>query len=48
MVMKKDEKKERIMRVMDKIGVIMKKGMGINVDGKDIGREYLVRCFEDG
>ena len=30
------------------LGVLLPNGLGLNVDGKDIGRAYFVRCFSDG
>ena len=30
------------------LGVLLPNGLGLNVDGKDIGRAYFVRCFQDG
>jgi invasion protein IalB len=40
--------KARILRVLAPLGVLLPNGLGLNVDGKDIGRAYFVRCFEDG
>ena len=37
-----------IMRVLAPLGVLLPNGLGLNVDGKDIGRAYFVRCFQDG
>ena len=36
------------MRVLAPLGVLLPNGLGLNVDGKDIGRAYFVRCFQDG
>ncbi|MFK5978569.1 MAG: invasion associated locus B family protein [Rhizobiaceae bacterium] len=40
--------KAEIMRVLAPLGVLLPNGLGLNVDGKDIGRAYFVRCFQDG
>ena len=37
-----------ILRVLAPLGVLLPNGLGLNVDGKDIGRAYFVRCFQDG
>jgi invasion protein IalB len=34
--------------VIAPLGVLLPNGLGLNVDGKDIGRAYFVRCFQDG
>ena len=36
------------MRVLAPLGVLLPNGLGLNVDGEDIGRAYFVRCFQDG
>ena len=28
--------------------MLLPNGLGLNVDGQDIGRAYFVRCFQDG
>lgn len=47
-VLKTADKKARILRVLAPLGVLLPNGLGLNVDGKDIGRAYFVRCFQDG
>lgn len=47
-VLKTADNKARILRVLAPLGVLLPNGLGLNVDGKDIGRAYFVRCFEDG
>jgi invasion protein IalB len=37
-----------ILRVLAPLGVLLPNGLGLHVDGQDIGRAYFVRCFEDG
>ncbi len=47
-VLKTADHKARILRVLAPLGVLLPNGLGLNVDSKDIGRAYFVRCFEDG
>ncbi|WP_026480146.1 invasion associated locus B family protein [Ahrensia sp. 13_GOM-1096m] len=47
-VVKTADKKARILRVLAPLGVLLPNGLGLNIDGKDIGRAYFVRCFADG
>ena len=47
-VMKTADRKSKILRVLAPLGVLLPNGLGLNIDGKDIGRAYFVRCFADG
>ena len=47
-VLKTADRKAKILRVLAPLGVLLPNGLGLNVDGKDIGRAYFVRCFQDG
>ena len=47
-VLKTADQKARLLRVLAPLGVLLPNGLGLNVDGKDIGRAYFVRCFADG
>ncbi len=47
-VVKTADRKARILRVLAPLGVLLPNGLGLNIDGKDIGRAYFVRCFSDG
>ena len=47
-VLKTADDKAEILRVLAPLGVLLPNGLGLNVDGKDIGRAYFVRCFQDG
>lgn len=47
-VLKTADEQARILRVLAPLGVLLPNGLGLNVDGKDIGRAYFVRCFTDG
>jgi invasion protein IalB len=47
-VLKTADGDARILRVLAPLGVLLPNGLGLNVDGEDIGRAYFVRCFTDG
>ena len=47
-VLRTADNKAEILRVLAPLGVLLPNGLGLNVDGKDIGRAYFARCFEDG
>lgn len=47
-VLKTADNKARILRVLAPLGVILPNGLGLNVDGKDMGRASFVRCVADG
>ena len=47
-VLKTADHKAQILRVLAPLGVLLPNGLGLKVDGKDIGRAYFVRCFQDG
>ena len=47
-ILRTADKEAEIMRVLAPLGVLLPNGLGLNVDGKDIGRAYFVRCFQDG
>jgi invasion protein IalB len=47
-VLKTADEQARILRVLAPLGVLLPNGLGLNVDGNDIGRAYFVRCFTDG
>ncbi|MFD2237256.1 invasion associated locus B family protein [Aureimonas populi] len=38
----------QILRVLAPLGILLPNGLGLYVDGRDIGRAQFVRCFEDG
>ena len=42
------DNKSEILRVLTPLSVLLPNGLGLNVDGKDIGRAYFARCFQDG
>ena len=43
-----DEARLRLLRVLAPLGVLLPNGLGLNVDGKDIGRVAFVRCLPNG
>ena len=47
-VLKTADNKARILRVLAPLGVILPNGLGLNIDGKDLGRARFVRCMADG
>ena len=47
-VLKTADNKAQILRVLAPLGVILPNGLGLNIDGKDMGRAYFVRCLQDG
>ncbi|TCD13529.1 invasion associated locus B family protein [Oricola cellulosilytica] len=47
-VLKTADRKAQILRVLAPLGVLLPNGLGLNIDGQDIGRAYFVRCFTDG
>jgi invasion protein IalB len=47
-ILKTADQKAKILRILAPLGVLLPNGLGLNVDGKDIGRAYFVRCFQDG
>ena len=44
-VLKMADNDVRVLRVLAPLGVILPNGLGLNVDGKDLGRAYFVRCL---
>ena len=47
-VLRTADDRAEILRVLAPLGVLLPNGLGLNVDGNDIGRAYFVRCFQDG
>ena len=47
-ILKTADRKAKILRILAPLGVLLPNGLGLYVDGKDIGRAYFVRCFQDG
>lgn len=47
-VLKTADKKADLLRVLAPLGVLLPKGLGLHVDGKDMGRVAFVRCLPNG
>lgn len=46
--LKTADQQARILRILAPLGILLPNGLGLYVDGKDIGRAQFVRCFQDG
>ena len=38
----------RVLRVVAPLGVFLPRGLGLNIDGEDLGRAVFVRCMREG
>ena len=47
-VLKTADQKARLLRVLAPLGVLLPNGLGLNIDGKDMGRVAFVRCLPNG
>jgi len=47
-VLKTADKKADLLRVLAPLGVLLPNGLGLNIDGKDMGRVAFVRCLPNG
>lgn len=47
-VLKTADRKARLLRVLAPLGVLLPNGLGLNVDGVDMGRVAFVRCLPNG
>lgn len=47
-VLRTADNRAEILRILAPLGVLLPNGLGLNIDGNDIGRAYFVRCFQDG
>jgi invasion protein IalB len=47
-VLKTADREARLLRVLAPLGVLLPNGLGLNVDGKDMGRVAFVRCLPNG
>ena len=47
-VLKTADKQVRLLRVLAPLGVLLPNGLGLNIDGTDIGRVAFVRCLPNG
>ena len=47
-VLKTSDQKNRLMRVVAPLGVLMPSGLGLKIDNNDVGRAGFVRCLPNG
>jgi invasion protein IalB len=47
-VLKTADQQARLLRVLAPLGVLLPNGLGLNIDGTDIGRVAFVRCLPNG
>ena len=47
-VLKTADNRARLLRVLAPLGVLLPNGLGLNVDGNDLGRVAFVRCLPNG
>jgi len=47
-VLKTADNKARLLRVLAPLGVLLPNGLGLNIDGTDMGRVAFVRCLPNG
>ncbi len=47
-VLKTADRKANLLRVLAPLGVLLPNGLGLNIDGKDMGRVQFVRCLPNG
>jgi len=47
-VLKTADGESRLLRVLAPLGVLLPNGLGLNVDGEDMGRVAFVRCLPNG
>lgn len=47
-ILKTADRKAKVLRILAPLGVLLKDGMELFVDGNNIGRAYFTRCFAEG
>jgi invasion protein IalB len=47
-VLRTADRESRLLRVLAPLGVLLPNGLGLNIDGKDMGRVAFVRCLPNG
>lgn len=47
-VLKTADQQARLLRVLAPLGVLLPNGLGLNIDGEDMGRVAFVRCLPNG
>jgi len=48
LVLRTADQKSRLLRVIAPLGVLLPSGLGLKIDGQDIGRAAFVRCLPTG
>lgn len=46
--LKTADKEARLLRILAPLGVLLPNGLGLNIDGEDLGRVAFVRCLPNG
>lgn len=47
-ILRTADREARLLRVLAPLGVLLPNGLGLNVDGEDMGRVAFVRCLPNG
>lgn len=47
-VLRTADRQARLLRVLAPLGVLLPNGLGLNIDGQDMGRVAFVRCLPNG
>ena len=47
-ILRTADREARLLRALAPLGVLLPNGLGLNVDGKDMGRVAFVRCLPNG
>ncbi len=47
-VLKTADKQASLLRILAPLGILLPNGLGLNIDGKDMGRVAFVRCLPSG
>ena len=47
-ILKTADRKAKVLRILAPLGVLLRDGMELYVDGNNIGRAYFTRCFSEG
>jgi invasion protein IalB len=48
LVLKTADQKSRLLRVLAPLGVLLPRGLGLKIDGKDVGSAQFMRCLPSG
>jgi invasion protein IalB len=46
--LKTADQEARLLRILAPLGVLLPNGLGLNIDGEDLGRVAFVRCLPNG